>query len=154
MTAPLRKTLPLNSIVNLRLAERDRYRSNLADSQQQLAASENNLQRIMQLLAGVDEQTDRCHGSDIVSITQFAQIHRYRTYLRQNQQAVACRCEQLAAELNTQRQQLIEAEREVQTLEKLRNKRLAEQQRQQAQQEVRVSDEVAGQRAHRDRPAA
>ena len=144
-----RKELPLTSLLGLRLSERDRQRLQLADYQRQLAKSASDLQRIVLLLAEIDQKPNRYQSSDIVSISQLAQIHRYRAHLWQGKQTLKLRCEQLDIEVESQRQQLIEADREVQVLEKLRKNRLMQQQRQQALQEVRVSDEVAGRRSYR-----
>jgi flagellar export protein FliJ len=149
-----RKELPLTSLLALRLSKRDTHRSQLAECQRKLAQSTKQLQRIVVLLEDLDQRTDRYQSSDIVSISQLAQIHRYRAHLWQGKQSLKLRCEQLDEEVETQRQELIEADREVQVLEKLRKNRLAQQQQQQALQEVRVSDDVAGRWSYRGRSAA
>ena len=133
----------LKSLLILREAARDQRRADLV---QAFAAERELAARRSALRNELDEQRDRCRAScapGVVDVERLKATHSYEGTLRTELDEVHEREQSLAVEIERCRQELVAADREVQVLEKLRERKQAAFRRQQAQAEVKLLDEVA-----------
>jgi flagellar FliJ protein len=143
-------TFRLQTLLRLREATRDERRSQLAEAyrvdevlQQRLGAAAEELRSLR----------DRCRQAvapGTVDLDQLVESQRYELALRAFQRGLEQQRAAVAAEIERRRLALVEANREVRVLEKLREKQSARFQEEENRREIRRLDEVAGQRAARE----
>ena len=114
----------LKTLLRLRLAERDARRADLAKAQR----AEDAL--VAQAAALADEQRETVELSrqlaspGAADVDRLIAAHRYELVLKAKSQQLAGQIEQVRAEVNRRRDVLVEADRQVRVLEKLRDKQL------------------------------
>lgn len=133
----------LDTLLRLRIAERDERRSDLAKA---LRAEEMLREREATLLGEQDalRLAARLRSSPgKADVDGLVRTHRYQLVLKTQQQQIALQAVQVAAEVERRRQALVEADRQVRVLEKLRERQTARHRRDAERQEVKVYDELA-----------
>jgi flagellar protein FliJ len=133
----------LKTLLTLREASRDERRRELAGSHDALCELQRQHQSL-QMQWEQQRQTSRAHvASATIDPQRLMADHRYENELRNQLDALAERERQLLAEMDRQREQLLAADREMRTLEKLRARQLDEFHRNQARAETKTLDEMA-----------
>jgi flagellar protein FliJ len=133
----------LETLLRLRQAERDQRRADLAKALRAEALLQSERQRLGGEQAGVANDTRRLKAPGAANIDGLMQAHRYERVLVAHQQQLAAQLAQVQAEAERRRLALVEADRQVRVLEKLRERQAASHRTQEQKQEIRQLDEVA-----------
>ncbi len=142
-------TFRLASLLRLRASRRDECRAALAEAY-----------RVDEVLArqleGLDRELDALRkfcrlkvSPGAVDVDRLVEAQRYELVARAQQRQIAQQRQTVAAEIERRRQALVEADREVRILEKLRQRQAEEHRREEERREARRLDEVATQQAFR-----
>ncbi len=142
-------TFRLAALLRLRESRRDACRAALAESQR----CDDVLQKQFD---GLGRELDALRifcrlkaSPGVVDIDRLVDAQRYELVTRAQQQEVARQRQTLAAEIEHRRQALVEADREVRVLEKLRQRQAEQHHREEERRESKRLDEVAMQQAFR-----
>jgi flagellar FliJ protein len=133
----------LDTLQRLRSAERDERRADLAKA---FAAEALLRQRMAELeaeQAGLQQAARARSSPGSADVDSLMRTHRYRLVLKAQQQQLAAQMAQVAAEVERRRQALVEADRQVRVLEKLRERQAARHRAGEERREVKVYDELA-----------
>ena len=139
----------LATLLKLREATRDERRAELAQAYQADALLEQQQDRLQRELAGLVLQSRKVAGPGTLDVDQLLQTQRYELFLRARQSQLADQRGTVAEEIERRRQILVEADREVRVLEKLRQRQLERHREEEGRREMKILDEVAGLRALR-----
>jgi flagellar FliJ protein len=136
----------LKALLTVREAARDLARGQLAESLGQLDAL--NLQRERWERELDDQKAWVRQGAapGRIDVDRLVTASRYGTVIRREIEAIDERQQALDCEIERRRLAVMEADREVRVLEKLRDRQLEQFRQQQALAEVKLLDEVAGKR--------
>lgn len=133
----------LASLMRLRESERDERREALAQAyradqmlQQQQEAVQNDLRENQR-------QVQECAAPGPISVERLLGRHRYELILQAQLRQLQRQRQTIAAEIERRRQALVEADRELKILEKLRERHFQEYLFQQQKLELRELDEIA-----------
>lgn len=132
----------LATLLRLRIAERDERRSELAKA---LAAGEIIHRQRRSLLAERDENRDRIRRAGAAgsgNVDALIHGHRYEAILKGRAAQLAAQEVQVEREIERRREVLVEADRQVKVLEKLRERKAAEHRSRQDKLEARQLEEV------------
>jgi flagellar FliJ protein len=133
----------LDTLLGLRQADRDQRRADLAKAQR----AEDALLAQAAALNGEQRQTHelsrRLSAPGEADIDALLRSHRYDLVLKTRSQQLAAQIEQVRAEVARRRQTLIEADRQVRVLEKLREKQRTAHQAGERRREQKQLDEQA-----------
>jgi len=144
----------LETLLRLRMAERDERRADLAKALRAEAVLQGELRQIeteqSQARAKVRDQS----APGTADVDGLLQTNRYQLVLKARRGQLEGQLAQVRAELERRRQALLEADRGVRVLEKLRERQLAAHREHEARQEIKVLDEVAASAHNRRREAA
>lgn len=137
----------LATLMKLREADRDERRGELAKAYRAIEVIDGRLAEIEQELQSA-RSVGRT-GADIgdIAVDTLLDYERYELTLMAEKKNVESQRTQVAEEAERRRAALVEADREVQVLDKLREKQLARHRAEQQRAELRQLDDVAG-RAH------
>lgn len=139
-------TFRLQTLWKLRVSQRDERQRRLAEAQQ----ADEVLQRMSaEVEAELEETQESCRrGSQpgVIDVDQLLITQRYELVLTARRGALREQREQLAAEIERRRLAVVEADRQVKVLQKLRDKQWAEHHRREQQREVKRLDEIAQRR--------
>ena len=133
----------LETLLRLRMAERDERRAELAKAQcaeALLLEQASEIERQRQELVGATRQLSLPGEADIDALVR---THRFELVLRTQAVHIANQLVQVRAELERRRQTLVEADRGVRVLEKLRERQQATYQARENKLEMRHIDEQA-----------
>lgn len=133
----------LESLLRLRLADRDERRADLAKglrAEAALLAQAGDLQQDRQK---TNERSRRLASPGEADISGLLASHRYELVLKTRAKQLAEQITQVQGEVERRRQSLVEADRQVRVLEKLRDRRRAEYVAGEARLEQRQLDEQA-----------
>jgi flagellar export protein FliJ len=139
----------LEPLLKLRAARRDECRAALADGyrvDEVLRKQFDNLERELDALREFCRRKSSPGGVDI---DRLVEAQRYELVTRAQQRNIAQQRETVAAEIDRRRQALVEADREVRVLEKLRERQSELHRREEEIREARRLDEVATQQTYR-----
>lgn len=139
----------LESLLKLRQADRQQQRVALAEvyRMDELLAQQLNL-----ITLESKELRNRClaiAAPGRIDVDRLIAVQRYGQVLRTKSRELAERKSQVTAEIEKRRLALVEADRQVRILEKLRDRQLAAHQTEQSRREVKTLDEVAHSRRPR-----
>lgn len=133
----------LETVEKLRAAQRDERRAALAeafcaeqvlsDERKQIVAEQAEIRKLREAATGVGE----------LEVGRVLDIQRYETVLKSREQEVSAQQELLAVEVERRRQALVEADREVRTLEMLDDRHRQEHRVREARKETKQLDETA-----------
>ena len=144
----------LEKVLKLRCDHRDRMREELAMAVHAIRILE---ERNQQIEAEISEQRVRRHETAQereLKVERLIQSERYELVLTIQQQEIQSQIQQVSEEMETRRGALIEADREVKVLEKLREKQQQAHQKLEARADQQQLDEIGIQRAIRMARAA
>jgi flagellar export protein FliJ len=142
-------TFRLEPLLKLREARRDECRSALAEGyrvDEVLRKQFDNMERELDALREFCRWKASPGGIDI---DRLVEAQRYELVTKAQQQNIAQQRETVAAEIERRRYALIEADREVRVLEKLRERQSELHRREEEVREARRLDEVATQQTYR-----
>jgi flagellar protein FliJ len=137
----------LATLLKLRETARDQRRSELAESQRADAELQ---ERIEQLRGEQERLQAECRaaaGPGAVDLPRLVEGRQYAAVLRARQDELARQRAALAVEIRQRRQALVEADREVRVLEKLRENRRQMHQQEESRKEAKRLDDAALQAA-------
>ena len=133
----------LETLLRLRIAERDERRADLAKAlraEELLRAEE---QRLQAEQASLAEHERKLKAPGAANIDALLHAHRYELVLVAQSRQLATQMAQVAAETERRRQALVEADRQVRVLEKLRERQAAAFKIREERQEAKRYDEMA-----------
>ena len=139
----------LTALLRLRESRRDECRAALADAYRVDEVLGRQLEGLRQELDGLREFRRRKISSKAIDIDPLVEAQRYELVLRAQQQHVAQQRQTVAAQIELRRQALVEADREVRVLEKLRQRQAEQHRREEELREAKRLDEVATQQTFR-----
>lgn len=134
----------LATLLRLREATRDQRRTELAEAYRVDDVLQQRIEHADQELLALRTQCRRAAAPGAVDIDQLVAAQRYELVLRAQQKQLGSQREQVAAEIERRRQMLVEANRDVRVLEKLRDKQAKRYRREEERREIKRLDEVAG----------
>jgi flagellar FliJ protein len=133
----------LETLLRLRLAERDQRRAELAKAiraEEMLRAEERTLEQQQAEAAHRGRQLKSPGAADVDALLR---THRYEVVLTAQRRQLAAQIAQVQAESERRRQVLVEADRHVRVLEKLRERQAAAHRQQAHRLETKQFDEMA-----------
>lgn len=133
----------LTTVLRLREAVRDERRGELADALRVDSALRDKLAEFAAELNSLRLECHRASGPGRVPIDGLLDAQRFELHVRGEQATVQSQLQALAGEIERRRLALVEADREVRVLEKLREARQAEHAVDERRQEAKELDEVA-----------
>jgi flagellar FliJ protein len=142
-------TFRLASLLRLRESRRDECRAALAEAYRIDDVLRKQWEGLGRELDALREFCRTTASPGAVQIDRLVEAQRYELVARAQQQHVAQQRETVAAEIERRRQALVEADREVRVLEKLRERQAEQHRREEDLREVKRLDEVAAQQAFR-----
>jgi flagellar protein FliJ len=140
----------LATLLRIREATRDERRHALAEAYRVDELLRVQVENIGRELSQLITQRRQDAGPGEVKVDRLVNSQRFELTLRHQERQLLRQRETVAAEIERRRQALIEADREVRVLEKLREKRAEEHRQEQDRREARRLDEVAQQQAMRE----
>lgn len=140
----------LQTLLRLRQAVRDRRRARLAEAYQAERILQQQTEELARQLDRIKRQMRRAAQPGQVDVDSLLASHRYELLLRAQQEQLKGQIEQIAEEIESRRQLLVEADRQLRVVQKLRDRQREAHHYQQRKQEINATDEVAA----RCRPAA
>jgi flagellar protein FliJ len=133
----------LNTLLRLRVAERDQRRAELAKALRAEAMLRVEIEALGERQAAAKELGRQLKSPGAADIDALLQTHRYQTVLAAQHRQFASQLEQVEAEAERRRQALVEADRQVRVLEKLRTRQAADYRQGQERLEAKQFDELA-----------
>jgi flagellar FliJ protein len=143
-------TFRLATLLRLREATRDERRLQLAEAYRVDEVLQQRLRAAAEELQALRQRCRQAVGPGTVDVDRIVAAQRYELALRAFQRGLEQQREAVAAEIERRRLALVEANREVRVLEKLREKQAARFQEEENRRDIRRLDEVALQRAARE----
>ena len=138
----------LKPVLRLRIAERDDRRARLAEAYHAERILRDRLAQAEAERASVREMVRAASSPGQVDVDALLRTHRYELVVAAQVFSIQQQLKQVAEEIERRRLVLVEADRQVRVLEKLRDRQLAEFQQQEFKREMKQLDEIA-QRAKR-----
>jgi flagellar FliJ protein len=135
----------LATYLRLRETIRDERRSHLAQAYRAEALIQSEQARLDEESAAVGAKIRGAAGPGLVNVDGLLDAQRYQMILRAQSQHLAVQREQVAAEIQRRHQALVEANRDVQVLEKLRARQQEQYRYEENRREIAHLDEI-GQR--------
>ncbi|HTN74857.1 MAG TPA: flagellar export protein FliJ [Pirellulaceae bacterium] len=133
----------LATLLRLREAARDEKRAQLAEAYRAAEILAGHLRDVEQELAELRVAAEATTKPGTVNIDSLLQTHRYELLLRAQKQMILGQQKQVAEEVDRRRLLLVEADRQVRVLEKLREHKLQEHQTREENRDMRMMDELA-----------
>jgi flagellar FliJ protein len=133
----------LATLQKLREATRNERRAELtraADAQRVLQEQQ---RQVADEVAGMRDEIHRGSLPGWVNVDELTSAHRYRLVLEVQEHVLRQRAEEVAAEVERRRQALVEADRQVKVLDKLREKLRERHLRGEAAADQKETDEIA-----------
>lgn len=132
----------LATLLKLRLDERDRRRNDLAQAMEAERVLQTRLADLDHEIAAVRENSAATKLGPI-NVDDLLQSNRYELMLRAQRKGVEGQIAQVRAEIERRRQALVEADRNVRVLEKLRERQLEAAAAEESRLEAKEFDEIA-----------
>lgn len=137
----------LATLLKLRETARDERRMELAEAHRADAELERRLEQLDAQRKQLQRECREAAGPGPIDLRRLIEAQRYASTLRARVDEVQRQRQTLAMEIDRRRQAAIEADREVRTLEKLRNHQAQAHRQQDDRQEAKRLDEAALQTA-------
>ena len=132
----------LSTLLSLRQSVRDQCRVRLAEARRADAEIESRLAELRAEQVRTEGEHRRAAGPGEVRLDQLAEAGRYVATLRARQAELRQRRETLAVEIQRRRVALLDADRDVRSLEKLRDRDQQQHRTETGRREARQLDEV------------
>jgi flagellar protein FliJ len=133
----------LSTLLQLRETARDQRCSELAEAHRQDTDLEGRLRQIRDTQVRLKREGREAIGPGVVDVARLLKIEQYASSLKDQATAIAEQRSLLAVEIDRRRQALVQAERELQVLEKLRDNQSQQQRQEEHRQESKLLDEAA-----------
>jgi flagellar protein FliJ len=140
----------LATLLRIRESARDERRGALAEAFRVDELLRARLDDVVAELGHLRAQCRQAAGPGEVNLDRLVEAQRYELTLRNQQRQLVRQREAVADEIERRRQALIEADREVRVLEKLREKQAGQHRQAEEYRAARRLDEVAQQQAMRE----
>ncbi len=134
----------LATLLRLREAARDERRTHLGEAYRADDVLGEQLDGISQQLAGLRDQCCRAAGLGKVDVDRLVEAQRFEVALQAQRNQLNQQRAAVGVEIERRRQALVEANRDVRVLEKLRQNQAARHRQEEDRREVKQLDEVAG----------
>jgi flagellar FliJ protein len=133
----------LQTLLRLRIAERDQRRAELAKAirAEELLREED--AKLQNQQAEAAERSRLLKSPGAADVDALMQSHRYEVVLAAQRRQLSTQLAQVQAETNRRRQVLVEADRQVRVLEKLRDRQAAAYRQEAERQAAKQFDEMA-----------
>jgi flagellar FliJ protein len=112
----------LETLLRLRLADRDQRRADLVKAQRAENALLDQAEALAQEQGANQELSRQWASPGAADVDRLIASHRYELVLRTRSQQLAAQIQQVRGEVERRRQALVEADRQVRVLEKLRER--------------------------------
>jgi flagellar protein FliJ len=132
----------LATLLRIREAARDERRMDLADSRRTEESLQQQLERLHAERERVTEAARELVGPGAVAVNRWADAHRYQQMLESRRCQLSAQLAELAAEIDRRREVLLEADRDVRTLERIRETQRLRHHQETHRQENRRLDEA------------
>lgn len=142
-----RYRFPFDTVQHVKVLARDEQRQRLADAFRAEEIIERQQQRLQDELVELQNQQRTAINRRNVDVNDLLAGQRYELVLKAQQQIVERQSAKLAEEVERRRQSLVEAERDVQVMEKLDSRLRAAHRVTEQAAETKQLDEIAQQRA-------
>ncbi|MBN2477100.1 MAG: flagellar export protein FliJ [Pirellulales bacterium] len=139
----------LATLLQLREAARDERRSELAEVYRLDELLQERLDDVLRQLGSLRGQCRRVAAPGAIDVDQLVEAQRYELTLRSQQKLLEQQRLTVTDEIERRRQVLVDANRDVRVLEKLRDKQSRRHREEEGRREIKQLDEVAGQRVAR-----
>ena len=133
----------LQTLLRLRSAERDQRRADLAKAIRAEEMLRGELRSLAEQQAQAVEHGRKLKSPGSADIDSLLQAHRYAVILAAQERQLAAQLAQVEQETERRRQVLVEADRQVRVLEKLRERQAAAYRKEVERREVKQFDETA-----------
>ena len=133
----------LETLLRLRLAERDQRRAELAKALRAEALLRDELRALETRQIEAAERSRRLKSPGTANVDSLLENHRYEVVLVAQRRQLQQQIVQVEAETERRRQAVVEADRQVRVLEKLRERQTAAWKKETERQEVKQFDELA-----------
>jgi flagellar export protein FliJ len=133
----------LATLLRLRETARDQRRLQLAEAERADAVLRTQLAELGARQRQLQDECRAAAAAGEVDLPRLVEAHRYAAALREQAAELEQERRTLAAEIDRRRQTLVEADRDVRTLEKLRESQRQAHRREEERQEARQIDEAA-----------
>ena len=133
----------LQTLLRLRLAERDQRRADLAKAIRAEEMLHVELQDLARQQAGAADRGRKLKSPGTADIDSLLQTHRFATVLAAQERQLKAQLAQVQVETERRRQVLVEADRQVRVLEKLRQRQAAAYQKEEERRLLKQLDEAA-----------
>ncbi len=137
----------LATLLRLRETVRDERRMQLAETERAQAELQARLAELESQRQQLQHECRTAAGPGEVDLPRLVEAHQYAAALRAQQTELLQQRQALAVEIDRRRQGLLEADRDVQTIEKLRENQWQAHRREEERQEAKQLDEAALQAA-------
>lgn len=133
----------LATLQKLREIHRDELRSKLAEAVQAQQILEEQFAQVVTEIANLESMRRKAVTNSTINVDSLLEAQRYQGVLTMQQAKMREQMRLLAAEVERRREAVVEADRQVKVLEKLRERKLKEHHEQKQRAETKVLDEVA-----------
>jgi flagellar FliJ protein len=133
----------LETLLRLRMAERDQRRADLAKALRAEAMLQDEARKLEGEQQSLTEQARSLKAPGAANVEALLATHRYERLLAVQERQLAAQLAQVSAETERRRLVLVEADREVRVLEKLRERQAEAQRAKEQRQEIKAFDELA-----------
>ena len=140
----------LATLLRVREQTRDQRRAALAEAYRVDEVLRRQAERIAEELHALKELCRATAGPGTVDVDRLVEAQRYEMVARKQQADIGRQRESVAAEIDRRRQSLVEADRDVKLLERLRERQAEQNRAEQQRQDVKRLDEVGIQQAMRE----
>ncbi len=140
----------LATLMRIRQQVRDQRRGQLAEAYDAESQLKQRAEDLNQDLRQLNDEYRRAGGTGSVDVDRLLAAQRYEVVLRSQRQQLREQIDMLATEIERRRLALVEADRDVRVLEKLREKQLRRHREEEGRRETKRLDEVAQQRVARE----
>jgi flagellar FliJ protein len=134
----------LATLLRIREAARDERQIELAEAYHADDVLRQHEEQITAEIAGLKESCREAMAPGTVDVDRVLTSQRYEMLLRAHGVQLGKQREQVGAEIERRRQLLVQANREVRVLEKLRERQVERHRDEEARREVKLLDEVGG----------
>ena len=140
----------LATLLRLREAARDDRRAQLAEAYRADEIIARQEQGLAAELIELEEQTRQAAAPGHLDVDRLLEVRRYDLIVRSQQQHVRQQRQAVQAEIERRREALVDADRRVRVLEKLRQKQSERHRQEETRQEIKQLDETASRRSVRE----
>lgn len=137
----------LATLLRLRELARDERRAELAQAYRAKDLLAEQERAIQEHVASLREAARRASAPGAIDVDRLMEARRFEAVLLAQHHEIRQKQQMIDAELERRRLALVEANREVQVLEKLRNRQYERHRAEENRQEIKQLDEIAEQRA-------